>query len=57
MFFRDRYLKVKIEQSMCNLDDGKTILLVVRSEINCVSDGSVETTKPVCLVPLQLTNQ
>ena len=30
---------------------------LVKSEINCASDGLVETQKPVCLVLLLLTNQ
>ena len=30
---------------MCNLDDRKTIFPVAKSEINCASDGLVETTK------------
>ena len=30
---------------MCDLDDRKTIFPVVESEINCASDGLVETTK------------
>ena len=30
---------------MCDLDDRKTIFPVVKSEINCASDGFVETTK------------
>ena len=30
---------------MCNLDDLKTIFPVVKSDINCASDGVVETTK------------
>ena len=30
---------------MCDLDDRKTIFPVVKSEINCASDGLAETTK------------
>ena len=30
---------------MCHLDDQKTIFPVVKSQINCASDGLVETRK------------
>ena len=30
---------------MCDLDDRKTIFPVVKSQINCPSDGLAETTK------------
>ena len=30
---------------MCHLDDQKTIFLAMKSQINCASDGLVETRK------------
>ena len=36
---------MKIEQLICNLVIDKLFFPVLKSEINCASDGSVETTK------------
>ena len=42
-FFLDRNLKVKIEQLIWTIK--RRFFPVVKGEINCCSDGSVETTK------------
>ena len=39
------HFKVKIEQLICNLVIDRLFFPVLKSEINCASDGSVETTK------------
>ena len=42
-FFLDRNLKVKIEQLIWTIE--RRFFPVVKGEIDCCSDGSVETTK------------
>ena len=45
-FFLTEIQSEKLELLMCNLDDGKIIFPVLKSEINCTSDRLVETSLP-----------